>query len=357
MMGSLLSTVGMPQRKTVDPEIIKQELPEIFERRPEEVDDYIRPDKTYFESLEDLWDWVIGFMSPIEKQMQWMRSAHNGGFFGMDLSYGTVFLVWGVCMRLLSLIPMLYGHRNTLRMARCSTQTAEITNNIKRIKGDKSLTTPERRVMQDGYKRMEKAVYKKHKCSKYGSFVVGITTPVLVTSFMAIRRLAAYEDDLESATFLWIKDLTMPDPTMVLPLCCSCLFLMNFEMNQKLNRGGRSATALYLRWAVRVGALGFSYFCASQPSCLFAYWIGMSTAGMLQPLLLRNAKFRAYFDFPEQSKTAILHDEMSLTALIKSKIWKSEAPAKPVEKPITYESINDQDVIIEDEPVKPKSST
>jgi membrane protein insertase Oxa1/YidC/SpoIIIJ len=349
---NVLSTANWkPTRSTKAEQELREELPEIFETSQGaiEVDDYIRPDKTYFERLEDLWDWLFTFMSPVEKQMSWMRGLHES----LDFSYGFIFLLWGVMMRLCTLPPMLYGHRNTLRMARCNTQVSEVTNNIKRINADKNLTTPERRVMVDGYRRMEKAIYKKNRCHKYGSFAAGMASPLLVTAFMAIRRLAAYEDDLESAQFLWIKDLTMPDPTMILPLLCTGLFITNFEMNQKLNRGGRSSLGLYMRWGIRVGALGFTYYFSSQPACLFAYWIGMSTAGMIQPMLLRNQRFREYFDFPPPPKSAIQHDEQSTFAWIKSKLTNQEIVKKAAEPTgPKFESINDQEVVLDDEDEK-----
>ena len=349
-------------RKTSSEEQLREELPEVFER-PVEVEDYIRPDKTYFEQLEDLWDWAISFASPVDKQVSWMRSLH----VDWGIEWGIVFMLWGTGVRLISLIPLLYSHRNTLRMARCSKQTSEITQNIKRIKNDKNLTTPERRVMTDGYKRMEKAIYKKYDCHKWGSMAAGASSPLLVTAFMAIRRLAAYEDDLESASFLWITDLTMPDPSMALPLICTVLFISNFEMNQRLNRGGRSAVGMYLRWGIRVGALGFTYYFSSQPACLFAYWIGMSTAGMLQPFLLRNDAFRRAFNFPERAKTAEAHDEQSplkwmITRITNRQLTETaeevEARRKAEEKRTKpkFETIDDQELILDDEPAARKTT-
>ena len=350
--GSAFSGGVKSPRVTQKSEELRENLPDIFET-PVEVEDYIKPEKTYFERLEDLWDWVLSFASPVDKQMGWMRGAHES----LDVSWGIVFLMWGIFNRLVSLGPMLYAHRNTLRMGRCANQTNEVVNNIKRIKNDKNLTTPEQRVMTDGYKRMEKALYKKNRCSKYGSFVAGAASPLLVTSFMAIRQLAAYEDDLESEKFLWVTDLTMPDPTLVLPGICTLLFLSNFEMNQRLNRGGRSSMGLYMRWGIRVGAIGFAYSFSSQPACLFAYWIGMSTAGMIQPLLLRNQKFRDYWEFPDPPKVAAAHEDHGPWQWIKTRMSskevreaaeKAQAEKRAAAAAPKFESINDHDIIFDE---------
>lgn len=345
------------KQKTKSEEELREELPTVFEQ-PQEVDDYIRPDKTFFERLEDWWDWIITFLSPVDKQLDWMRTLHHE----YDLSWAVIFVLWGAMMRLFSLTPMLYANRNSLRMTRCQAQVSEITNKINALKQDKSISTPERRVLTDGYKRMEKAIYKKHKCSKYGSFCVGLTSPFMVTAFMAIRRLAAYEDDLESAKFLWITDLTMPDPTFILPLCCATLFLLNFEMNQNLNRGGRSAMGLYARWGVRVGCLIFAYWFQVQPACLFTYWIGMSLAGMLQPLLLRYQPFRDYWGFPDPPKSAQMAAEVgtnplsALLAKIMPPAKDEEAAAKVAQRVQQrghhFDSLDDYELYDGDEAVK-----
>lgn len=278
---------------------VEKELPEVFASQPADVDDYIRPEKTFFESVEDWWDYVISFMQPVEKQIDCMRAVQEAGLFGFDLGWGGTFMLWGVAMRIITLIPQLYAHRNSLRLGRIGPQLSEISGLQKRIKGDKTISTPEKRVIKEGYTRMKKALYKKHNCSQARSAVQGLASPFMVTAFLAVRRLATYDATLETEKFWWVTDLTMPDPTWMLPIACSSLFLLNFELNQLMNRGGRSVNGMYMRWAVRGGMVVSCYFFQSQPSAMFCYWIGMSTAGLLQPMLLRWQWFRNTFDFPD----------------------------------------------------------
>lgn len=308
----IFASESADKRKSETEEQLRAQLPEVFDtisQTPQDMQDYIRPDKTIFEKLEDYWDYAQSFLNPVQKQLDWMRGLHEGSFItgGMPVEWSIVFLSWGFLIRLLSLVPMLYAHRNALRMARISPQLNEIQLQQKRLKGDKSLSSAEKKIMKDGYKRMEKALYKKHGCSQKRAFISGMTTPVMISAFMAIRRLTMYEDSLETASFLWVTDLTMPDPYNVLPMICGALFVFNFEMNQSLSRGGRGSQVLYVRWAMRVGGFVFLYFFSSQPSALFAYWIGMSAAGMIQPVLLRWQWFRTYFNFPDANKVALQH--------------------------------------------------
>ncbi|ESL07836.1 hypothetical protein TRSC58_04471 [Trypanosoma rangeli SC58] len=284
---------------------IEEELPDVFAQQPQEVDDFIRPEKSVFERLEDFWDWIVSFMQPVEKQIDIMRSLRHNSFLGFDFgSWGLVFLFYGIVMRLCTLIPSLYSHRNALRMSYIGPQISEITNSQNRAKNDRTLSTAEKRVIKDGYNRMKYALMRKHGCAQWKSFLTMLTAPVTMSAFLSIRRLAIYESDLEMAPFLWVKDLTMPDPTYGLPFICAGMFLVNFEMNQQMQRGGRSSSGIYIRWAVRAGSLVGVYMFASQPSAMFAYWIGLSTAGLLQPLLLRWQPFRDFFQFPDPPQAA-----------------------------------------------------
>eukprot|EP00744_Colponema_vietnamica_P021215 GILI01030263.1.p1 GENE.GILI01030263.1~~GILI01030263.1.p1 ORF type:complete len:456 (-),score=77.75 GILI01030263.1:118-1485(-) len=293
----------LPIDRTTKPvEQVVEEHPEIFENQPVEVDDYIRPDKTMFESLEDWWDWILGFMSPVEKQVDAMRHLHESGlFFGLipAMSWGTSFIMYGTIVRLITLIPSLYSHRNSLRMQQIGTPLNEIQTNIKRVKADKTLSAEEKKTIQAGYKRMKNALEKKHGGSQTRSMAQMATAPLMMTAFWAVGRMTSYEQSLEVAPYLWVTDLTMPDPTMGLPLLCAASFVLNFELTQRLQKGGRSSMNLYLRWGLRVGVVGFTWYFNNQPAALFLYWLGTSLGGAVQPILLRNQAFRKYFDFPD----------------------------------------------------------
>ena len=345
---------------------LEEELPEVFANQPEEIDDYIRPDKSIFETMEDWWDWGLAFMQPVELQISAMKSLRHDGLFNIFefTSWGQVFVFYGMLMRLLSLIPALYSHRNVLRMNHIGTPLAEINNNLKKIKGDKTLSAKERKIVKDGHNRMKSALYKKHKCTGYGSFVQSITAPLMMTCFMGIRRMTMYDTEMEKAQFMWVTDLSMPDPTYALPAVCAGMFLMNFELNQRMQRGTRSAVSMYMKWGMRFGACCFVYFMGSQPSAMFAYWIGLSTAGMLQPLLLRNQKFRSFFQFPDppQAAKGELFKTDLATPTLMQRLFSTKEQKKEMEKEMrqareeakkpTFEKIDDFDVVFDDDKKK-----
>lgn len=286
--------------------VVEKALSDIFTEESVEVEDYISPEKSLFERLEDLWDWLLSFLQPIEKQISILRSVHENGFLGSNpvQEWGTVLLLYGMVIRFLTLIPSLYSHRNSLRMGRIGSQLSEISNAENKAKNDRTLTSAEKRALKEGYSRMKHALYTRGQCAQWKSFGAAISAPVTASAFLAIRRLALYESDLQNISFLWIKDLSLPDPTYTLPLLCGVLFLFNFELNQKMQKGGRSSGTLFIRWGTRAGAVVGVYCLSSQPAALFSYWIGLSCIGMLQPLLLRWQPFREMFKFPDPPEAA-----------------------------------------------------
>lgn len=337
---------------------VENDLPHIFANQPEEVDDYIRPERSVFERIEDFWDWVVSFMQPVEKQVEVMRGLRHDGILGYDLGgWGNVFFFYGICMRLLTVIPSLYGHRNALRLAQIGPQLSEITASQNKIKNDRTLSTADKRIVKEGYNRLKYALFKKHGCAQWKSFLSMMTAPITMSAFLSIRRLSTYETDLEMAPFLWVGDLTMPDPTYVLPTICAGMFILNFELNQRMQKGGRSSFSMYIRWAVRGGSVVGVYFFASQPSAMFAYWIGLSVAGLLQPTLLRWQPFRDYFGFPDppQAARASIISNVKRRSLYEYIFSSKEERAKMNEghkarhdalRVSRFENVNDYDLVL-----------
>ncbi|CCW63520.1 unnamed protein product [Phytomonas sp. EM1] len=347
---------------------LEDELPEIFASQPAEFDDYISPEKSTFERLEDFWDWAVGFMQPVEKQIDIMRSLRHDGLFGFNSfeSWGHVLLFYGAILRFLTLAASLYSHRNALRMNQIGPKLSEITSQQNKARNDSTLSTAEKRIVKEGYSRLKSALMKKHKCSQWKTFATMLTAPVTMSAFLSVRRLALYEEDLQAVPFLWVTDLTLPDPTYALPAVCVTMFLGNFELNQRMQRGGRSSSSIYIRWGMRAGATVGFYFIAQLPAAMFVYWIGLSMVGLLQPILLRWQPFRNFFDFPDPPQAArqrIVSKIKGPTLYERFLVSKEEKLRRERERRAQhdllskrkFETIDDYEVIFEPTPAKPSS--
>lgn len=349
LFGYNVGSIFTKQHRIAIPE---EDLPEVFKEEPAEVQDYIAPERTTFEVLEDAWDWLLGFLAPIQKQQDLMNAVVGG----TGLSWGSVFVLWGILIRALTLIPNLYVNRNGLRMARIQTQLSLLNDRLNKAKGDRKMSSPEKKIIQESIKRQKKQLFKQHKCSQARTAAQIIMLPVMGSAFMAIRNLVYYDSTLETANFLWIKDLTMPDPYFLLPALCLILFYINFEMNQKLAKGGRGSMGMYVRWGIRAGSIGVAYMAYQQPAAIFCYWLGLSFCGLLQPLLLRWQPFRDFFDFPDISESVKKADW--LTRLLNGKTQDdivAEAAKTKFKTVKDFKIIFDDDTKIAKEPLTAKN--
>ena len=266
---------------------------------PVEMYEEISYSRSRWEILRDIGDAFGKLLSPVELQSSAMMHIHTV----WQMPWGLTFMAFGALMRLLTLLPGLYVHRNAMRIAQIAPELSAISQKLTNAKANSKLSWEDKQIILKAYKKQKKHLYKKHNCSQMRSYVQIITLPFLSSAFLAIRNFAAYNEDLERSSFLWIRDLSMPDPYTLLPFMCGCVFLMNLELNRSLNRGSRSGTGIWVTWATRLGCFAGLIVGYNQPAAIFIYWLGMSLVGFVQPLLLRLESFRDYFDFPPFSDT------------------------------------------------------
>ena len=247
-------------------------------------------------------------------------------------------------MRLFTLFPSLYANRNALRLAHIQPELNIINDRMRRARKDKKMPIAERKVIIQSAKRQRSVLFKKHKCSQRRAFIQMLTIPVVSSAFVAIQNMVSYNDELESETFLWLTDLTMPDTTYGVQLACVSMFMLNFELNQALNRGGRSPSQLFLLWGMRLATCAMVYFSANQPSAVFLYWMGMSLCGFAQPMLLRWHPFRTFFKYPDPPETVTKHRKKDWLMIFLG-YWNQSLVDKPDTRPL--KTVHDVQVVFD----------
>jgi membrane protein insertase Oxa1/YidC/SpoIIIJ len=98
-----------------------------------------------------------------------------------------------------------------------------------------------------------------------------------------------------SESFLWISNLSIPDPTYALPTAVAALYLAGVELGsdgvskEQMGRG---------IWFMRALSLGFFYF-AAQWSALFGLYLGTnSAASLVLAQVFKLQGVRKFFDIP-----------------------------------------------------------
>ncbi|KAE9550408.1 hypothetical protein FO519_006375 [Halicephalobus sp. NKZ332] len=125
------------------------------------------------------------------------------------------------------------------------------------------------------------------------------TVPVWIFSSFAIRNVVSSDFSPAIPGALWIPDLLMPDPYLVLPALVGAfgfanLFSQRFIYPVKVNtwqmRTYDVALTLFTLVAVRI--------MMDLPACIPLYWLVVSITGLAQNLVLRHPRVKSVFGIP-----------------------------------------------------------
>lgn len=157
-----------------------------------------------------------------------------------------------------------------------------------------------------------------------------VQLPVTIGMFFAVKSLCDLPlQQLKYSGFSWIPDLTLADPTYMLPLAATALINIQLTL---ASRDMVSAYAGLITNGLRVlSTLGF-FIVASLPSGVCVYLVSSSVMMMLQTLSFRIPPIRAALKIPPHNpKTAPKPQSMkeSVDAL---KQWWADQKKSAVEK-------------------------
>ena len=129
-----------------------------------------------------------------------------------------------------ALLPfILKGNRAVTLMHNIKPITDPINASMKRAKanGDK--------LGQQQYTMKLWQTYKEHNVSPLQPMWAMVQMPVFISFFLASRKMGmVHVPGMEDGGFAWFTNLTVADPTMVLPVAASVLMLLNIEVCRSL---------------------------------------------------------------------------------------------------------------------------
>eukprot|EP00095_Tigriopus_kingsejongensis_P011600 maker-scaffold325_size206031-snap-gene-1.14 protein:Tk11600 transcript:maker-scaffold325_size206031-snap-gene-1.14-mRNA-1 annotation:"mitochondrial inner membrane protein cox18" len=166
-----------------------------------------------------------------------------------------------------------------------------------------------------------------------------IQIPVWISFSFAIRRLFAVnliDDPSIAARFAQLTyegtalfpNLTVPDPSFVLPVIVGLSFFLNNEINSNRHQRDYMPKGLQ-KWAphvMRVFSLWMMGVSTIVPSALSLYWASSSSAAMIITLIVMNPQFRALVripktpDYPDYPYQRVLENISDKRQRLKSKI-------------------------------------
>ena len=134
-----------------------------------------------------------------------------------------------------ALLPIaLKGVQNANRMAFLKPDMEKVQNAMKASTGDAK--------MQARYQLEIKELFKKHNVNPFRALLMPLLQmPIFISLFMALRQMQDYCPGYTTGGVLWFTDLSIADPTYMLPIINALSFLLMVEVGadgmDQANRG------------------------------------------------------------------------------------------------------------------------
>ncbi|KAI8834020.1 60Kd inner membrane protein-domain-containing protein [Chytriomyces cf. hyalinus JEL632] len=162
---------------------------------------------------------------------------------------------------------------------------------LKASGADRSKQFPVMRKMQD--------VYKDAGVNPLGGLWGLVQMPVFISVFFGLRGMA----DLPVPGFttggaLWFHDLTLMDPTYILPIVASGTMLVVMEYGMEMQAAANPSQAALMKNLFRFMLVAFIPFTAAMPAAVFVYWVTSNFLTLIQFLVLKNPAVRKALGIP-----------------------------------------------------------
>ncbi|KAH0627042.1 hypothetical protein JD844_002409 [Phrynosoma platyrhinos] len=156
-------------------------------------------------------------------------------------------------------------------------------------------------------KRIISGLYVRDNCHPVkASLLIWIQIPLWVFVSIALRNLSVgraasegifIQEQLSTGGTLWFTDLTVPDPTWIMPVTLGVLNLLIVEIFT-LRKTEPSRFQKYATNFFRGVSIFMIPVAATVPSCLALYWLSSSFMGLSHNLLLCSPAFRRLCHIP-----------------------------------------------------------
>jgi hypothetical protein len=231
----------------------------------------------------------------------WFDGTFDAVQDALGVEAWALLMMFGGAVRLCTLYFSLYGERAAVRMQCALPSLVPAHNQFQRIYYNENSSSLEIQQAATVLKSLRKQTYKAHKTSNIKTLAGLIASPIVLQGFYSVSKMCeSFDSDVGTSSFMWCTALGMPDPLMVLPVVSCGLTLLNLELTL-LSRGDLKKGMMgNLIWAGRMLCVCAIPAAAQFRSGVLLYWIGMSTAGLLQPILVRSTAFRRWFGIPDQ---------------------------------------------------------
>lgn len=165
---------------------------------------------------------------------------------------------------------------------------------------------------------------KKHDIKLFKPLILPLTqAPIFISFFIALREMANLPvPSLQTGGLWWFQDLTVSDPTYILPMIVTATMWGVLELGAET--GVQSSDLQWMRNVLRVMPLAVLPITIHFPAAVFVYWFSSNLFSLCQVACLRIPAVRTALKIPQR----VVHDPDKLPpreGFIKSfkKGWKN----------------------------------
>ncbi|KAG8509426.1 Mitochondrial inner membrane protein OXA1L [Galemys pyrenaicus] len=149
---------------------------------------------------------------------------------------------------------------------------------------------------------------KKHDVKLMRPLILPLTqAPIFISFFIALREMANLPvPSLQTGGLLWFQDLTLSDPTYLLPLVVTATMWGVLELGAET--GMQSSDIQWMRNFIRVMPLAVLPITIHFPTAVFVYWLSSNVFSLAQVACLRIPAVRSVLKIPQR----VVHDSSKL---------------------------------------------
>ncbi|KAJ3415859.1 Mitochondrial inner membrane protein oxa1l [Chytridiales sp. JEL 0842] len=144
-------------------------------------------------------------------------------------------------------------------------------------------------------------LFSTHNVSPFGAVWGLVQAPVFISFFLSLRKMAELPmPGFETGGLFWFTDLTVADPTWVLPIAASASMFAVMEFATETNAAQSQSAAM--KNVFRFMMIVFIPLTATLPTAVFLYWISSNLFTLAQFYILKQPKVREYLKIPQLRK-------------------------------------------------------
>ncbi|KND02806.1 YidC/Oxa1 family membrane protein insertase [Spizellomyces punctatus DAOM BR117] len=224
----------------------------------------------------------------------------------IEAVYVTTGLPWWATIMATTLLIRVALTPLILRVQRSSAKMNNISHKTKPLQDEMTRLRAEGD-MVGAQKALQKLreEYKNAGVNPLGGLIALVQAPVFISFFFGLKGMAELPvPGFETGGLAWFANLSIPDPTYVLPIVASLGMLAVMELGAEMGTQVNNAQTATFKNVLRIALIGSIPFTAQLPSAIFMYWISTNAFTLLQTFALKNPSFRRLCNIPALNPVA-----------------------------------------------------